>query len=206
MNRAGILALAAALAACGRAAEVPERVQAFAKREFGRHYLGIAGERKVSERVAALCKGATLYNVCLGLDGPEPPVPAINPLDYLIVGEEEAVAIRQPKDVAAFLSGLGVRVPSALAAFERAVVFAELAGGTLRTALPRKSIIKQYQGQKQADWDLVISGHKAGWDVALTLMVDKVIEYCVRYRLRVERTGKLTILDRREVYAYTLYE
>jgi len=205
MGRAGILVLAAALAACGRGAEAPERVQAFAKQQFGRHYLGIKGERKVSASVAALCKGCAFYNVTIGYDRP-PPNPIINELNYVIVGETRAAAVRRPADAAAFLTTLAAPVHTEIDAFRRALVFAELAGGTLRTALPRKSIIKQYQGQKQADWDLVISGHKVGWDVALTLMVDKAIEYCVRYRLRVERTGKLTILDRREVYAYTLYE
>ncbi|MFC1805811.1 hypothetical protein ACFL09_02395 [Planctomycetota bacterium] len=205
MGRAGALVLAVALAACGRGAEAPERVRAFARKQFGRHYLGITGQRKVSERVAALCQGCSFYNVKVGYDRPAPN-PIINELNYVIVGEKRAAAIRQPKDVAAFLSSLATPVPNELDAFRRALVFAELAGGTLRTALPRKSIIKQYQSQKQADWDLVVSGHKAGWDVALTVMVDKAIDYCIRYRLRIEKTGALAILERRVIYAYTLYE
>jgi hypothetical protein len=37
-------------------------------------------------------------------------------------------------------------------------------------------------------------------------MVDRAIEYCVRFRLRIDRTGAVSIAEQRDVYTYTMYE
>lgn len=205
------LTVLSSLSAGALAAETPERIRELAKREFGDRFGGLRGEKKVSKLVASVCRGCEFHRVLIKSTRPlEPGMPSglgHHRLNYLAVGPKHAVAVRTPKDVVRFLDGLRIPVKNDLGALERCFVFAELTGGKLRTAIPRKkSLFRQYQQQKQDDWDLKLSGTVSGWDIALTLEVDRGIEYCVRYRLRIERAGAISITNHRVVYTYTMYE
>lgn len=211
MSRLSALIVLAVCSPSALGEEIPTRIRDLANKEFGERFARVSGKRKVSDLVRSVCPACEFYSVQLrskwaGEPG-MPPGIAHHRLDYLAVGPKHAVGVRTPEDVARFLDRLRIPVRDELGALRRAFVFADLVGGKARTGVPaKKSLFKQYQTQKQEDWDLKLSATASGWHIALTLMVDSGIEYCVRFRLRIERTGAVSIADQRLVYTYSMYE
>ena len=211
MSRLSALILLAVCAHGALAEEIPTRVRDLASKEFGKRFAGVSGKRKVSDLVRSVCPACQFYSVQLRSKwAGEPGMPRgidHHRLDYLAVGPKHAVAVRTPEDVARFLDRLRIPARDELDALRRAFVFADLVGGKARTGIPaRKSLFKRYQNQKQEDWDLKLSATASGWHIALTLMVDPGIDYCVRFRLRLDRTGAVSIADQKLVYTYSMYE
>jgi len=196
--------------ACGLAAAggVPAKIEGMARKAFGKHFLRVRGRRTPSRNLAELCPGWEFYATEVGFARPVPrSVPSINRYHDLAVRGDAAVGLHTPADAAAFLSALRLPVKDEPDALRRGLAFAELTHGTLRSALPkRESILKKFQLQRQADWDITLSAVADGWQVALTVCIDTTIDYCIRYRLRVGKHGAVAVLGRREVYAYSLYE
>ena len=60
--------------------------------------------------------------------------------------------------------------------------------------------------QKPESWKFIISGTELGWKAHVTIMTDKVIEYCLRYELEFTRKGDVSVVKEEDIYAYTLYE
>ena len=205
-----ICCLLVALLTCPVVAQdVAADVRAASTSLFGEN-VGTVAPKHVSAMLTNLCPDAAFYTATMVVSPDElKDLPTANPPRlFVVLKSGQSFSLVTAKDVCAFIGGLKKPVADELSAYKRALVFAELVGGTIRTAMPkRESIITRYQTQKAEDWPIVIENAESRWNVSFTLMTDPEIEYCIRHTLRVEKDGKtVSIAEERTVYTYTMYE
>ncbi|UCD58197.1 MAG: hypothetical protein JSV16_03535, partial [Candidatus Hydrogenedentota bacterium] len=181
-----------------QAAEVSKKVKDQAETLYGDHAKNFLDSkitqinpREVSRRLQEFCKPYQFFMV--GIPVPKEKRTSMTPdvVFYKIASAEDAMPIGDAKEIAAFLTKLNKPISNEEAVLDRVGIFAEMIDATIRTHMPeKKSVINQYMDQKPEDWKLVISGTESGWKADVTLMTDKVIEYCMRYELEFTREGK----------------
>jgi hypothetical protein len=191
------------------AQEVGNDVQKASISLFGEN-VGTIAPSHVSVTLTNLCPDTTFYTAIMvvPLDELEELPTANPPRRFAIHANGQAFSLVTAKHICAFLAGIKKPVADELSAYKRSLAFAELIGGSVRTAMPEKeSIITRYKEQKPESWPIVIEGTQSGWNVSLTLMTDTITEYCIRYTLRIDSDGKtMELAEKQTVYTYTMYE
>ena len=192
------------------AQEVPEDVWKKGVSLLG-NKVGQITPRAFSAAVTNLCPETRFYmaTMKMGPDDAWPELPNMNaPVLFAVTTGKDATSLSSPEGICSFLCSFAKPVADELAAYQRAMVFAELLGGTVRIEIPEEeSLLPGFVKQLPENWAVIIAGTKSGYMVSFTLMTDPNIKYCVRYVLNISRDGKTVELVKKEtVYTYTGYE
>jgi hypothetical protein len=162
---------------------------------------------EVSERVKRFCKPWQFYRV--GIPVPDEGRSSMTPgvLYYKMAAAEQALPLNTSHEIAAFLSGIKAPLATEEDVRVRIGVFVDLLGGEIATNMPtRESLFEQYKNLKPEDWTLVIKETDTGWQIYVPVLVEKFIEHYTGYTLALSREGKMTLIQHKDLFYYTMYE
>jgi hypothetical protein len=162
---------------------------------------------EVPDRVKRFCKSYQFYRVGIPVPDEGRSSMTSGVLYYKMAAAEQALPLNTSHEIAAFLSGIKAPLATENALLLRVGVFVDLLGGEIATNMPtRESLFEQYKNLKPEDWKQVIKETDTGWQIYVPVLVEKFIEHYTGYTLALSREGKMTLIEQKDLYYYTMCE